>query len=252
MAAFRVQKTETAAQRAAQPGGSLGGYIPPDTLVGEILEEVGIPMERYRFADIEAVLGAVVNANTKAYKTDFDYDIKTFADAVSKKDGENNRFIWFSRRNGTECALERDTRIAETFAYYTFQFYTDRPEEIRAYAVEVTGLEAGRPVGHLYELDYLKEAEQYRREAQVPREVTFILDDSRTSSIGFLEYKKNSFQALKARHGNILRFRFLVPDEMTLQLSMNRAQSERNKAYLHPAPQVPATRQKYPKSTDAR
>lgn len=185
-------------------------------------------MRKYENVDVIAALGAVMEINTEHYKSDFKYDIEMFQKAADYPDGDNNRLIWFSRQSGTECFRERSTFIKETSAYNTCQYYAGTKDTILAYAVEITGMEGGKPVGNLYELDYRRQAAQLEKAAQPPAAVTLFLADGTEKRLPYDEYQ-GSWTVLNDRYGKIDRVRFEVADEGGLQQLLKQARDDRQK-----------------------
>ncbi|WP_250228662.1 hypothetical protein [Anaeropeptidivorans aminofermentans] len=147
-------------------------------------------MRKYENVDIIAALGAVMEINTEHYKSDFKYDVEMFKQAAVQPDGDNNRLIWFSRQSGTECFRERNTFIKETSAYNTCQYYAGTKDTLLTYAVEITGMEGGKVMGNLYELDYRRQAARLEKDAQQPTEVTLFLADGTEKRLPYEEYNK--------------------------------------------------------------
>lgn len=186
-------------------------------------------MRKYENVDVTAALGAVMEINTEHYKSDFQYDIEMFQRAATEPDGNNNHLIWFSRQSGTECFVERNTHIKDTSAYNTCQYYADTKDTILAYAVDITGMENGKPMGNLYELDYRKQAAQLKQAAHPPTEVTLFLADGTEKRLPYDEYKNSSGMSLTNRYGTIERLRFEVADERSLQQLLKQARNDRQK-----------------------
>lgn len=185
-------------------------------------------MRKYEDVDVIAALGAVMEINTEHYKSDFKYDIEMFQKAAAEPNGNNNHLIWFSRQSGTECFIERNTHIKDTAAYSTCLYHAGTQDNIRAYAVDITGMEGGTVKGNLYELDLIKFVERLEKEAQQPTEVTLYLADGTEKSLPYDKYQV-SWTALNDRYGKIDKVRFEVADENSLQQLMKHARNERQK-----------------------
>ena len=72
----------------------------------------------------------------------------------------DERYLWFSRPNGTHCLRERDVFLRGTREHNTFRFYHEQTKErVLAYAVVLSGMESGKVKGSIYELDYATKAE---------------------------------------------------------------------------------------------
>lgn len=186
-------------------------------------------MRKYENVDVIAALGAVMEINTEHYKSDFQYDIELFQKAAAAPDGDINRLLWLSRPSGTECFRERDAHIKDTHSHNAWCYYADTKDTILAYAVEITGMEGGKPMGNLYELDYGKQVEQLRKDAQPPIAVTFFRPDGTEQQIPFDEYKNSSNAALVEKYGKVERLRFEVADEGSLQQTLKQVRDKRQK-----------------------
>lgn len=186
-------------------------------------------MRKYENVDIVAALGAVVELNTEHYKSDFQYDIELFHKAAAQPDGDINRLLWLSRPSGTECFRERDAHIQEIHSHNAWCYYADTKDTILAYAVTITGMEGGKIKGNLYELDYYKQVEQLKKDAQPPADVTFFRADGTQQRIHFDEYKNSNNTALTNKYGKVERLRFEVADEGSIRQAMKRTQDERQK-----------------------
>ena len=66
-----------------------------------------------------------------------------------------------SRPSGTWCFREWDVLIRDSDAFYTWQCYKDTRDAIRAYTVEITGMEGAAIKGNLYTQDYRAMAVSY-------------------------------------------------------------------------------------------
>jgi len=171
-------------------------------------------MRKYENVDIVAALGAVVELNTEHYKSDFKYDIEMFKAAARNPDGENNRFLWFSRHSGTHCLQEREVYIRDTSAFNTWNAYGKllgspdfyRPviveDRILAYAVNITGIEKGRIKGDLYELDYRDHIRQLDKHALPLHTVTAEYKDGTTVTLPHKEYDAKHM-SLYHQHGQL-------------------------------------------------
>lgn len=67
-------------------------------------------MEQHKFyqPDILSCLTEIVQKNTRAYTTDFDFDAKRLWDSAQESDMERRSFLWMCRPLGTWCVLERE------------------------------------------------------------------------------------------------------------------------------------------------
>lgn len=186
-------------------------------------------MRKYENVDVIAALGAVMEINTEHYKSDFQYDIEKFKDAAAQPDAENSRLLWLSRPSGIECFSERNAHVTETRAHNAWCYYADTKDTILAYAVEVTGMEDGKVMGNLYELDYRKQVEQLKKDAQPPVEITLSLANGGEMHIPHDEYKNSYLGALENHYGKITGMRFEVADEGIIRRAMKQAHAQRQK-----------------------
>jgi hypothetical protein len=184
-------------------------------------------MQKYEDVDIAACLGAILVVNTEHYQSDFGYDAEMFAEAARRPDGENDRLVWLSRQNGTECFKERDIYLIESRAHNSWTYYADmRIERIRAYAVEIKGMENGRVKGDLYELDYRAHANHVRENALHVVGVRVKYADGTELHMPYQEWDGLRKQ-LYMRHGEIRDCRREPEDEAVLNGIIERARAER-------------------------
>jgi hypothetical protein len=60
-----------------------------------------------------------------------------------------------SRPSGTYCFPEQNIFLKDTRGFNTWRFYEEQTRDpIKAFAVKLTGIEDGKLMGNLYELDY--------------------------------------------------------------------------------------------------
>jgi hypothetical protein len=195
-------------------------------------------MRKYENVDIVAALGAVVELNTEHYKSDFKYDIETFKEAARNPDGENNRFLWFSRHSGTHCLQEREVYIRDTSAFNTWNAYGTllgspdfyRPviveDRILAYAVNITGIEKGRVKGDLYELDYRDQIRQLDKQALPRHTVTAVYKDGTTVTMPPAEHNAKHIR-LHHQHGQLQIFKSHPENESALRDVLQQVRDKR-------------------------
>ena len=94
-------------------------------------------MEQRKFyqPDILSHLAEIVQKNTRAYTTDFDFDAKRLWDSAQETDMERRSFLWMCRLLGTWCVLEREVFLDDMLV--KVDMHTGR------IAGTVTGLAAG-------------------------------------------------------------------------------------------------------------
>ncbi|MDR0326030.1 MAG: hypothetical protein LBI19_08070 [Oscillospiraceae bacterium] len=198
-------------------------------------------MRKYENADIVAALGAVVEINTEHYKGDFRYDLETFRKAAQHPDGENNRFLWLSRQSGTECVKEREAFINGSEAHHRWNYYGTVlggidsymssvvvNDHIMAYAVVVTGLENGRVMGDLYQLDYRDSIRDIQKAALPLHTVSGKFEDGTDLRLPHAEYDGQR-ERLRSQHGPLSDYRVHPEDEGALQTALNAMRDKREK-----------------------
>jgi len=186
-------------------------------------------MRKYSNVDILAALGAVVEINTEHYKSDFKYDVDMFKAAARQQEGGNNHFLWLSRQNGTECFKERDVYIKDIYAHNSWVYYADsRSENIRAYSVEVTGIENGRVMGNLIELDYHRHTAEVKKSALPAHTVNVKYKHSDDLQFSFAEHKNNHGELVRC-YGQTISIRVDPEDNGALQDILKQAREFREK-----------------------
>lgn len=188
-------------------------------------------MRKYENVDVTAALGAVMEANTAHYKSDFQYDVEMFKKAVAAPDGDINRLLWLSRPSGTECFYERDAYIKGNYSNHAWSYYADTQDTILAYAVEITGKEKGRVMGNLYELDYRNHVQQLEKAALPAVSVTVNYEDGAERRFSFDDWNKRRREVVRAEvdHGKVIGTRFEPDNEDALQQHLKQARDERQK-----------------------
>lgn len=185
-------------------------------------------MRKYEHVDVIASLGAVMEINTEHYKSDFQYDREMFQKAAQHPDAENTRLLWLSRSSGTECFYERDAYLNESYAHHSWLYHTESRDGILAYAVEITGMEGGRVMGNLYELDAQQHAAKVERDSLPAAFVTLKFEDGAWGRYPYEEYDKRKYGLIDL-HGKILDKRLEPQDEDVLQARLHEARREREK-----------------------
>jgi len=185
-------------------------------------------MRKFMDVDIIDALGAIMERNTKHYKTDFEYDKTRLLEAAASPDAEEKALIWMSRTNGTWCFNERDSMIAGTEANITCLNYDGAGESILDFSVVILGEKDGRPVGNLYQLDYGQHLQLLKRAALPIEAVAVSFEDGSKRHMPYKEFSGN-WQGIQFKQGsNITAFRYEVQDESALQSILNRERRLRN------------------------
>ena len=104
--------------------------------------------------DILSHLAEIVQKNTRAYTTDFDFDAKRLWDSAQETDMERRSFLWMCRLLGTWCVLEREVFLDDTNANCIWTHYADCPDGILAYRIVIEGIRDGKLTGRVIPIDY--------------------------------------------------------------------------------------------------
>jgi sporulation protein YlmC with PRC-barrel domain len=208
-------------------------------------------MRKFENVDIIAALAAVVERNTKHYKTDFEYDKEMFVSAAESKESGDKTMLWLSRESGTQCVQEREAFISGSEGYFSWTYYQGR-RNIAAFAVEIAYIEDGKPVGTLYELDFDRHAERVNRVALPITDVRLTFENGNAERFPYEKIKGN-WTRIQDQYGRITDRRYEVADEGALQALLRQESAERSKyparsfaAYLQKlaAPAKPSALQK--------
>jgi hypothetical protein len=175
-------------------------------------------MRVFKDVDIISALRKIVNNNNLHYKSDYEYDAETLGKAA-----EDSRFLWMSRTSGTWLFDERDVHIRNTYAYNTWQYYTDTEYYgVKAFAVCVNNNEYGKPIGDIYELNYNNHLEAVARSSFNAEtvDITFKpthIAPAHTHSFDVAEYNDN-FRSIINRYGEAesVRHNLSTEDEALL------------------------------------
>ena len=124
-------------------------------------------MEQRKFyqPDILSHLAEIVQKNTRAYTTDFDFDAKRLWASAQETDMERRSFLWMCRPLGTWCVLEREVFLDDTNANCIWTHYADCPDGILAYRVVIEGIRDGKLAGKIIPLDYAKQVQRVIKSA---------------------------------------------------------------------------------------
>ena len=160
-------------------------------------------MRKYENVDIIASLGAVMELNTEHYKSDFRYDMEMFMEAAQHPTEENTHLLWLSRHCGTECF-------------------------ILAYAMEITGLQDGKVMGNLYELDYRQHAAKLEQQALPVQEVSLKFEDGTEGRYPYEQYNHGIY-GMVAEHGKVVSKHYEPENEDALRGLLTAARQSRQK-----------------------
>lgn len=122
-------------------------------------------MNKFENVDLIDSLRRIMETNTVHYQSDFNFDKKKLRAAAISKKTEDKDLLFMSRRHGTYLFSEAEVFKKGTFAHETWEYYSDQPDSVIAYAVKVKGMENGKAVGDLYELDYAEHVKRVENTA---------------------------------------------------------------------------------------
>lgn len=114
-------------------------------------------MKQHKFEHVDIVnaLETAMKSNTIYYQSDFEIDKKIFQRSADSDKAGDKALLWMSRPSGTHCLKEAEVFLVGTSAFNTWKFHAEQTKDpILAYAVKITGIENGKIMGNLYELDY--------------------------------------------------------------------------------------------------
>lgn len=172
---------------------------------------------KFEDVDIIAALGVVVAKNTVGFKTDFQYDTDRFVSAAESLNPEDKNLFWLSRRNGTECFSERDVFLTNTWEHNAWTHYDASQESLVAFAVKITGMEDGKVIGSLYELDHTKHVQEVKRHAEEPATVLLTFEDGAQDRVPFQKWKEG-FVGIRQEYGVVEAQRIEFANEPAMQV----------------------------------
>lgn len=117
----------------------------------------GKHMKKLKYENIDAcaALESVMKQNTAFFQSDLDYDKELVMEQARNSGRDRMTLLWLSRPTGTECLRERDVFIKGTADNNIWCYYAEQASDyILTYAVELSGVQDGKAMGNLYELDY--------------------------------------------------------------------------------------------------
>lgn len=176
--------------------------------------------KRFEYVNVIETLRKIMLHNTEHYQSDFEYDIARLKKATEDSRG-SRCFLWLSCGFGTWCFEERDVYIRNTHAFNTWNYYNHSSENVKAFAVEIEGVQNKIVLGHVFELDYkrhVEEVEKISLNAQTV-EVVFKHPDSNNGYIRKFDMDEynNNWYSIGQRYGEIETLRYQVSDERRLQ-----------------------------------
>lgn len=146
-------------------------------------------MNKFEQVDLIASLEAIMKTNTVHYQSDFDIDKALMMRAANSPDPADKMLLWLSRPSGTQCYKEQEVFQQGTTGYNTWKFYAEQTSDpILAYGVKITGMEDGKIVGNLYELNYPEHVKHVIKEALPVESVVATLKDGTEQTVPFHDY----------------------------------------------------------------
>jgi hypothetical protein len=208
--------------------------------------------KKYENTDILACLGAAVQANTEHYKSDFDYDVKELTEAGSGQ--ELARFLWMSRRCGTELFPEREVYLAPSCANTSFLHrLTDANERPAVFAVCVKGMRDGKVFGDVCGIEPSWLLDHVRKNTLEVVRVIARYEDGTELDLPYAEWDGHR-DRLCMRFGNLLSLVRNPEDEGVLCAILDDAREKREKealaSVLEHGPALSAARTAGEKHTD--
>ena len=178
------------------------------------------PNACFQDVDVLETLQKIMEHNTSFFQTDFAYDREMLREAAEDRNAPRN-FFWMSRKGGTWCFPERSVHIRQTSPRNTWFFYGGcRDEHVKAFRVELHGMEDGRVMGDILEIDYQKHLDYLCTHSHDPVEVEVVFRNPNSCrTFSWQEYEQN-WQAIADRYGTAERRRYLVEDEYRLSQDM--------------------------------
>lgn len=165
--------------------------------------------------DIIAFLSEIVQANTRNYQTDFQYDIESLKAAAAASEVENRSLLWMSRPSGTWCFKEREVFLQNTSANQTWPFYDYQADKIKAYRVEVCGRQGDKVCGNVYPLNYREHLERVKKLSIPAVRAVFLLEDGVRMTLTFDNFAAD-YRRMVSEHGVPLNSHYAPASEMRL------------------------------------
>lgn len=168
-------------------------------------------MDTIQCNDVILSLRRIMEKHTLYYQEDFLADERVIKKYAQRSEPESRRLLWLSRPHGTYCSPQREVYLTGTWANSVWTYYSDHPDGIVTYAVELNGQRSGKISGRLTKLDYPKHAERVKRLAMPLKLVSFTFEDGTKQAVPADECA-DTIRALEAKHGKETD-RFYAPDD---------------------------------------
>lgn len=187
-------------------------------------------MEKFENVDVIAALDAILHQNTGYYQEQFKQVEKAVTEAATSPAHHDKSLLWVSAPAGTCCVSEKDLLIQENLKYGRFGSYAEGVrldgDKALCYAVELSGVEVGRPKGTIYRLDYLEHLAHLNRVVVPAAAVIIIGRDAVPRRFPYAEYKENEPRILK-RFGPLQAFTYEPKSKATLARLMRQEHGHR-------------------------
>lgn len=130
-------------------------------------------MRRFNDVAIVECLKGIYYETTNKHETDFKFDIiRIFNEAKKVKEaGALRHLLWMAKQNGTWCFPEGNVYIEGTPERKYWLGYQSEVGDIKAFAVEITGVRDNTAVGNVHELVYAEHIKHVQKYAFVPKSV---------------------------------------------------------------------------------
>ena len=188
-------------------------------------------MRKYLDVPVIEFLQKVVDENTETYQEDFEIDKVIFAEVADGGRLEGNVRLWMSRKHGTECMSEQEVFVKDSPAYTHWGYFDNDfvGESIKAYAVEVTGVQDGVVYGNIYELDYKAHVAEVRGCAVESGLVHKVFQDGYVDRVSPERSCYGYYVGLVEEHGAIVDSLWAPKDEAELAYVLRDQKRNRDK-----------------------
>ena len=187
------------------------------------------PLKKHTDVDIVAELKKVVDIHVESYKEDFDIDKRIIRRAAESQSPEDKTLMWFCRPQGTHCLSENQVFIQGTRDHATFCFYAEQTDDdCIARVIIPKTVKRGKVFGDVFEINYLKEAENVAQNSVAPDhdrltfEDGFVLDAPCRSSFGVKV-------AMVGEHGGVQAIQTIPKDAEALSEVLTQQKASRDR-----------------------
>lgn len=185
-------------------------------------------MRKYENVDVIASLEAVMRQNTRHYQSDFEYDRATLQKAAESQNAEDKALLWMSRDAGTWCFKERDALLLDSEAFMVWSNYEGTGENIIAFQVEVNGMQDGKVMGNLYEIDYRGHLEHLKSAALPVDTVQITFEDGSQRRFNYADYHARR-SAISHKYGDVTGYRLEPGNPGVLETTLRQEQAARQR-----------------------